>query len=287
MLPISISKINSVCCAAILILHVFCMAQYSTANDDLDRLDKQVQEIFQSLGIPQTEESRNNEKHIARALQAYNEALESDEETKELLKKWDNYLINVSHFSNANYTNAISKQVADYQKAIADLGDIIDKDKAKRKNEYSLLWIDDLINRFGKDYIKENREAISWSLLAVSTSDGEAFERGQKDLIYKEVMLYGSYKNYFGMFSDFYSGLDDQAKKKLEPRKNFADSFLGIIGDASLASITNQNVLRTLLTENKTRQLNADVFMFLKGHPLSHTLDSIRGMEDLTKAIEN
>jgi len=87
------------------------------------------------------------------------------------------------------------------------------------------------------------------------------------------------------MFSDFYSKLDDQAKKKLEPRKNFADSFLKIIGDASLASMNNQNVLRTLLTENKARRLNDEVFLFLKGHPLSHTLD-LRASEDLKKAIE-
>jgi hypothetical protein len=46
-------------------------------------------------------------------------------------------------------------------------------------------------------------------------------------------------------------------------------------------------VLRKILAENKARQLNDEVFMFLKKHHLSHTFGDLRASEDLRKTVED
>lgn len=156
---IKIDKKHSFCYAVLLEVFVFCMAQYSNANDDLNQLKKDINNTLRSLGMRQSEESKNNKQHLARAIQAFDEALESDdEETKEILKQWDEYITSVSHYSNTDYTQAINKQLTDYYKAITDLNNTIKENKVKRKSEYSSLWVDDLVNHFGKEYIKK----IKW-----------------------------------------------------------------------------------------------------------------------------
>lgn len=280
-------KKNSVCCVMILIVFVFCMAQHSTADNDLDQLTKDIQESLRSLGIPASEESKKNELHLAGAIQAFGEALASeDQETRDILKKWENYIIRASHYSNNDHANAINKQLMDYYKAIADLGKVIEEKNNRSKKDYSSSWVDDLVNHFGKEFIIKNKMAILESLLALVNSN-EAFERKLKDLIYVEAMLFGSYKNYYGMFLTFYNEkLDDSAQKKIEAHKKIAENFLALIDKVSLTSMHNTTVLRNILIENEARRLNNEVFTFLKAHPLSHTFRGSRPFEDLKKVTE-
>jgi hypothetical protein len=281
-------KKNSVCCLTILIVFVFCMTQYTIADDDLDQLTKDIKETLRSLGIPQSEESKKSELNLAGAIQAFSEALASeDEETKDIFKQWENYIISVSHFSNTNYANAINKQLADYYKAIADINNTLQENKAKRKSEYSSSWVDDLVDYFGREFVKKNKTAIKYCLMAISFPD-ESFEDKLKDLIYIEAMLFGSYKRYFGLFLAFYKEkLDQNAQNKIKAHKKIAENFLALIDKVSFTSMHDTTVLMNNLTENKARRLNDEVFTFLKSHHLSHTLDNyIRPLEDLKKATE-
>jgi uncharacterized protein YukE len=272
----------------ILFVFVLCMLQYAIADDDLNQLEKDIKKTLRSLGIQKSEESKNNEQDLTRAIQAFNETLESDDkETKEILKQWDEYIASVTHYSSADYAKAINKQLTDYYNAIDDLNSTIKKNKDKRRGEYSSSWVDDLVDHFGKEFIKKNKMAIKQSLLALVTSD-EDFERKLKDLMYLEVMLFGSYERYYGLFLTFCrEELDHKAKKKIESRKDIAESFLVLIDKVSFTSMHNTIILQNVLTENEARQHNNEVFAFLKNHALSHTFDDlIRVLEDLKKATE-
>lgn len=281
-------KKHGVCYAMLLSVFFFCMAQCSDADDDLDRLNKGIQEILESLGIPESKESQNNEEQIARVLKVFNDSLKSDnEQTKKLLNQWENYLFRVSHYSNDDFAKAFEKQLEDYRNAIADLNNIIEKTRVEQKKEYSSIWVDDLIKHFGKDYIRQNRGAILQSWKAVSISDA-AFEKELKNVVYIGTLLYGSYKDYFRMFFNFYKEeIDDKAKKKLEPRKKLANAFLAIIDDAPYIFLDSRTILRNVLAENKARHLNEEVFQFLKTHPLSHTFGDPRALKDLRKVVDN
>jgi hypothetical protein len=283
-------KKNSMFYISTLIVIFFCITQSAIADDGLNQIEKNIKRTLRSLGIPQSEESKNNEQNLKIALQAFNETLGSDDkETTEILKQWDDYVKSASHFSNSNYADAINQQITDYYNAITDINYAIGNTNARRKREYSSSWVDDLFDRFGKKVIKKNDMAVRQSLLALSAAgDDEDFERKLKNLIYIETMLFGSYKRYYGLFLDFYrEQLDQNAQKKLEPRKNLAESFLALIDKISLTSMHDTTVLQKILSENEARKLNDDVFTFLKNHRLSNSLYFTKALEDFNRALEN
>lgn len=275
------------CGVTILIVLVFCVAQHSAADNDLDKITKEIQKTLRSLGISESEESKNNKQYLAGAIKAFDEVLASvDEETKDILKQWETYIISVSHFSNTNYANAINKQLTDYYRAISDTNKTLQETRAKRKNGYSSSWVDDLVSHFGMEFVKENKSAIKYCLMTISYPD-ESFEDKLKNLVYIETMLFGSYKRYFGLFLTFYEEeLDQNAQNKVEPHKKIAENFLALIDKASLSSMYNTTVLQNLLTENEARRLNDEVYTFLKAHPLSYTFRNSEALVDLSKVTE-
>lgn len=272
--------------AYITVFAFVCISQCAAASNDLD---KHVRKLYRALGnVPKADSSNSVATSIGRAFNLFNDVLESDNEaTRTTLKKWDNYALTVLNYSNKEYLDAISEQQAGYHKAIADINELIEKTKKIQKKEYSSAWVDDLVEHFGKNYLKQNKAAILWSLQAIFTCD-ETFESMLKNLIYTETMLYGSYRKYFNGFLDFYrEKLDAKAKKNLEGRKVAAESFLAIIGEVSFASMHEDTVLRKILAVNKARQLNDEVYKFLKNHHLSNTFGDLRASEDFRKAIED
>jgi transposase len=269
---------------AFLIAFVFCVAQNTSANDELLQLNS----LLQSLNIPQSEESKKNEQRLARILQVFGEVQGADDkEVKYLLKQWDEYLISTSHYSNTDHVTAINTQLTNYYEAIADIGSNIKKNDGKQKSEYSSSWVDDLVSRFGIEFVKKNKGVILQSWEAIFSSN-EAFEQNLKDLVYIETMLFGSYEDYFGMFLTFYTKeLDQNAQEKMASYKKIAKYFLALIDKASFASIHNTTVLKRVLAENKARHLNEEVFQFFKNHPLAHTFKEPRALRDLRKVVDN
>lgn len=141
--------------------------------------------------------------------------------------------------------------------------------------------MDELIEQFGKAYILENKKAIYWSLEAIAGSD-KKIESTLKDLIYTEVMLFGSYRKYCEHFIDFYRDeIDETARKKIEPMIKFVDAFLRLIEKAPIQSIYKNTILLKLIAEDKAEQLNNDIFAFLKKNPLSYSFDYMRASEYL------
>lgn len=276
-------KKHCVCYPTILIAFVLCITQDTIANDESNQLDK----ILQSLNIPKSKERKKNEQHLVRVIQAFGAAQKSEnKETKYLLTQWEKYLIRASHYSNSDHLDAIKKQLTDYYQTIAEVGNIIEKNSVRSKNQYSSSWVDDLVNHFGIEFVRKNKNVIIESWKAIFSSD-EEFEIKLKDLIYTETMLFGTYKDYFGMFLTFYNEkIDQKAQKKLEAYKNIADNFLAVIDKTSFASMYHATVKKKVLSENKARELNEEVFLFLKAHPLSHTFRDSRTLKDLMKVIK-
>ncbi len=278
---------NTVTCYLVFMLafaYVFFTAQYTVANQDFDRLDN----LLQSIGLMKSEEGQKNELYTFKILQAYGMVLKTnDEQTKELLLHWENYLIDVSHYSTADYTYGINRQIEAYKKAISGLSDNISTTRTKRKNEYSPSWVDDLTAHFGKEFLKKNEMAVNQSLMALLTYD-EDFEKKLKDVVFLEAMLNGSYQDYLGMFLNFYKNkLNSNEKKKLELHREIAETFLAIISKTPLTSMHNTIVLKKAMDENKAQQLNDEIFKFLKNHHLSYTFVDLSVFDDFEKAMKN
>ncbi len=272
-------------CLSILISVVFYTAPYSIASDDIEY---NYNKLIKALGnLPQPDGSKKSEAYITKILQFLSEtSADDDTKTQALMKQWDDHLLGIKDFSSTEHFLAIVNQQSDYYKAITDLNDRIKETNNYRK-QYSSAWIDDLINHFGKDFLQNNRTVIIDNFGAIMAWSYHHYVEELKDLIYIETMLYGSYKEYFGMFIQFYNEeLDDEGRKKLKTRKDVAESFLSIIYNASFTKMHETLVLTEKMADNRAKKLNEELFHFFKEHPLSRNFNLSKAGNDLDKAIQ-
>ena len=219
------------------------MARLPQSEESLRR-GKNADRLLKALGnLPLADQNADAQQKIANTLQAFSASLDSDEkETKDILQKWNNYLISINRCSNTEHFQVLKSQQNDYYQAIADLEAGIRKSNQLRK-DYSASWIDDLVNLFGKSYLKTNRDAILSNFMAIIQKDYHLYKKELKSLIYTEAMLYGSYRAYFKMFIDFNKEkLNADEQKRLASRVEVADAFLAVIDDVSMTSMHNRSL---------------------------------------------
>ncbi len=251
------------------------------------RLDRNISKLYKALGnLAQPNNDQDMRQYFVQALTVFADAMaKEDEKIPALLNQWNDHLMQISYFSNDDYINAIGSQQADYYKAINDLNDLITKSNHNPKN-HSSKWIDDLNHKFGKNFIKANRDVILDNFRAVICRDYRSYEEGIKNLTYIEAMLYGSYKEYFGNFLDFYNQeLSSEDKEKLSSRKDVAEAFLAIIDDVSFTQMYETNVLKEKMADISAQKQNKELFLFFKKLSASHNFDISKADKDLKKAV--
>ena len=199
----------------------FILIQPAFSNDTADVTDKNIKQLLQSFEFQQSNDSLDDINNFNKALKAFCQSLKADDEAALSLNKWNDYLIEITDFSNKSHVKAMQIQQTAYSNVLAAIEKRINQQKSNEK-EYSSSWIDDLTNRFGQDYIKEHQYSVKSSLRAIFASN-VTHTKELKDLIYAEAMLLGSYKQYYELFLSFYNEkLDKISQKKMEPRKNLA-----------------------------------------------------------------
>lgn len=251
------------------------------------RIDRNIRKLHKALGnLAQPNADQDMKQYFVQAMNVFaNSIAKEDEKIPALLNQWNDHLMYISHFSNNDYINAIGSQQSDYYKAINDLNDLITKLDHNQKN-HSSKWIDDLSNKFGKDFIRANRNVILDNFRAVICRDYRSYEEGIKNLTYIEAMLYGSYKEYFGKFLDFYNQeLSSDDKEKLSSRKDVAEAFLEIIGDVSFTQMYETDVLKEKMADISAQKQNKELFLFFKGLSGSHNFDISKADKDLKEAL--
>lgn len=272
----------------LIILFASCFIMLPNAmakNDDVNEIDENFRIFFQSLGVSHV----NAVNDVARMFQSFSASIGNDDnETDRLLNQWATYIVNVSSHSNSDYAAAIEKEHADYKKAVDKLGEIIINRDKNRKIKYSIAWIDDLINHFGKDYIIDNKDAVRACIMYFSNSIvDENYENWLKETIYLENMLLGSYRKYFDLFLDFYNGeLNKNEQNILQNRKKFVDSFLLSINRAPITSMSKTALLDKTISENVAYSLDKKIFLFLKNSPIMHDIDPMKALDDFEKTIK-
>jgi hypothetical protein len=279
-------KKDSVFYISILTVCVLFMAQPSAADDDLEQLSEEMKTSLRTLGIPQSEESNNNEQNLSKAIQAFGQALVSDdEETKEVVRQWDDYIVSVTDFTNDEHIAAIGAQKRAYLKALKDLNDRISEIDAVEK-QYTSAWIDDLKIRFGREFIIKNRRTILDNFGAIIAGSYHQYEEQLKNVIYAEEMLFGSYKKYFNLFLDFYNKeASYYGRRILDSRKQAAEAVLALINDVSYVGFYKTYALKENLAGNRAQKLNKELYLFFKGHEIYRNFDLSKACKDLNEAV--
>ncbi|MGD9365698.1 MAG: hypothetical protein PVH87_08395 [Desulfobacteraceae bacterium] len=263
------------------------MASLPQSEESL-RLEKNMDRLMKALNnLPKSDQKADTKLDIANTLQAFAASLETeDKEVRSALKKWDDYLISINECSNAEHIQVLKSQQVDYYNAISNVEAGIQRAKQYRK-AYSPTWIEDIRNRFGKGFLKKNRDIILSNFQVIICRNYHIYEQELKNLIYTEAMLYGSYRKYFAMFIAFYKEkLNRQDQNRLASRVELAEAFLAVINDVSLTSMHNTLLFRERLYENKVKAQNEELFLFFKNHPISRYHNS-KAAKDLEKAIQS
>jgi len=226
--------------------------------------------------------------HLSGSLKAFGiDAHADDEATRTLLELWSNYLEERTHFSSADYLEAIESQQLDYYKAINLLNKRI-TDTNNFRNDYTSRWLKDLNRKFGPEFIVGNREAILHNFAAIISRSYHQYGKELKDLVYIETMLYGSYKEYFNSFMKFYEDeLSPGDQVKLKARKDVAETLLNLIGEASITLMHENLVLSERMNNNRARKHSKELFEFFDSHSLSKFFEISKASDDLDAAIQN
>jgi hypothetical protein len=263
------------------------MASLPQSEESL-RQGKKMDRLLKALNnLPQADQKADTKMDVANTLKAFAASLKiEDKEVRSALEKWDDYLIRINECSNVEHIKVIKSQQVDYYNAISDVEAGIRRSKQYRKT-YSPSWIDDMRNRFGKGFLKTNRDIILSNFQAIICRNYHIYEQELKNLFYTEAMLYGSYRKYFGMFIGFYKEkLNIQDQKRLASRAEVAEAFLAVINDISLTSMHNTLLFRERLYDNKAKALNEELFLFFQNHPISRYHNS-KAAKDLENAIQS
>jgi hypothetical protein len=208
----------------------------------------------------------SKEENSPNLYQAFSNLLESaSEENKHLLDSWNDYIIKVLGYSNAEHLKVIEELTIDYAKAFKALDEKHRKDREQDKIKYTSEWLDELIEQFGKDFICNNKRAVMLNLMiAFNRNNAKKYDQDAKEIISKELVLYLAYERYLGVFMDYYHQLGDKDRKKMKAWKEVAEKYLSIANRSHFAQVYYSFHMINKVRDNALQKENNELYLFFK-----------------------
>ena len=198
--------------------------------------------------------------------QVFSDLMESTaKENKELLVGWNDYLIKVVGHSNADHLKVIEEFTKDYAKALKAIDEKYAKDRKQDKMNYTSKWLDDVTERFGKEFVCNNITAIMMNMIiAFQRTDAKRYDQDANEIISKESILYLAYESYLNHFMDYYHQLSEKDRKKMNAWKVVAEKYLSITNRSHFAFTHYGRHLNNKMEENAMQKKNNELYMYFK-----------------------
>jgi len=198
--------------------------------------------------------------------QVFSNLMESTaKENKELLVGWNDYLIKVVGHSNADHLKVIEEFTKDYAKALKAIDEKYAKDREQDKMNYTSTWLDDVTERFGKEFVCNNITAIMMNMIiAFQRTDAKRYDQDANEIISKESILYLAYESYLNHFMDYYNQLSEKDRKKMNAWKVVAEKYLSITNRSHFAFTHYGRHLNNKMEENAMQKENNELYMYFK-----------------------
>jgi hypothetical protein len=210
-------------------------------------------------------------------------ASDPDATTNALLARWSDFVKMRSSYSNLDFQLALDELQAEYSTSITKTEKCMHTIKDSQKNHTS-GWLDDLINRFGVEYIQRNRQAVLENIALLYGIPEKRCADEYKEMIYKESRLFRAYRSYFQLFFYFYDTLDKAEKARLKSRRETAETILSMLKKGSMANIVfGSGRPHIKLAEVRAKRLSKELYDYFKGYMNNHDLDPIKAAKDLSK----
>lgn len=222
-------------------------------------------------------------------LKAFSNLTESaSKENQHLLDGWNEYIIRVLGYSNAEHLNVIEQLTHDYAGSYNALNEKYEKDREQDKIQYTSEWLDDLVERFGKDFVCNSRRAILLNMMiAFDRRNAEKYDQDAKEIISKELVLYLAYERYLTVFIDYYNKLSEEDREKMKAWKEVADKYLSITNRSHFAEIYYGRHMEKKIDDNVMQKENKELYTYFKNadHPFGSWALS-RARKDMDRFIE-
>jgi hypothetical protein len=198
--------------------------------------------------------------------QAFSNLIETvAKEDRYLVDGWNDYLIKVLGYSNVEHLKVIEELTIDYAKAFKALDEKYERDREQDKIHYTSKWLDDLVKRFGKDFVCNNRKAILLNLMmAFDRRSARKYDQDAKNIISKELILYLAYERYLRVFKDYYEKLSEKDQKKMNAWKEVAEKYLSITNRSHFAQIYYGRHMRKKIDDNAMQKEYKALYMYFK-----------------------
>jgi hypothetical protein len=198
--------------------------------------------------------------------QVFSNLMESTvKENKELLVGWNDYLIKVVGHSNADHLKVIEEFTKDYAKALKAIDEKYAKDRKQDKMNYTSTWLNDVTERFGKEFVCNNITAVMMNLMiAFHRTDAKRYDQDVREIISKELNLYLAYEGYLNDFMKYYNKLSNKDQEAMNAWKVAAEKYLSITNRSHFAIIHLDGNLKRKMDENAVQKENNELYMYFK-----------------------
>ena len=221
--------------------------------------------------------------------QAFSNLIESaSKENKLLLDGWNDYIIKTLGYSNTEHLEVIEQLTLDYAESYNAINEKYNKERGQDKMHYTSEWLDDLVERFGKDFVYNNERAIMLNLLlAINRNDAKKYDQDAKEIISKELILYLAYERYLSVFKDYYNKLSEKDQKKMNAWKEVADKYLSITSRSHFAQIYYGRHMKKKIDDNAMLKENKELYGYFKKVNLPFGSGALsQAMKDMNIFIE-
>jgi hypothetical protein len=220
--------------------------------------------------------------------QSFSNLFESaSKENKHLIDGWNNYIIKVLGYSNAEHLKVIEELTIDYAKAVNELDEKYEKNLKQDKIQYTSKWIDQLAAKFGSEFVCNNQKDIMLNLMmAFDRDDAKKYDQDAKEIISKELILYLAYEKYLDLFMDYYEQLSVKDQKRMKAWKKVAEKYLSITKRSHFAFVYYGSNFKYKILDNVMQRDNKELYMYFNKSILPFGSGALRkAREDLRMYI--
>lgn len=209
-----------------------------------------------------------------------------DPAVEPILNQWAIYLKSTSTHSIEDYTEALNALQDEYQDLLSQMEQCTTNAR-NIQEEYDPSWLKGLIEHFGLPYLKKNENSVNINIqLIMSGSYENCCGSVMEKLFFKETVLFGAYRYYMDLFSDFHQAQPRKVQQALKTRKGAADNFVQLINLASISKVLlGRGKPSPKLFEIEARNANEAIYNYFKENPPSCDIDGLKALRDFRKAI--
>ena len=200
---------------------------------------------------------------------------------------WKAYLEETFAFNNQILQETIKDLHARYLSEEAALNQQVRKVNAYKK-KMNTAWCRDLINRFGKAYVKKNLKAVNTAMVAVSLAKDRALlEKAMKNTLYAQSLSASAIEEYFGLFIDFSDRTESCRTPSLLDTYKAVQDYLSVHNRTATNRLATVGTLQTdAMIADQTKN-NQALFSFFNTHKdLNPAYSPQKAFDALKKALE-